>query len=269
MFECKDQSSRNVVLSRFPPKRIISLVPSQTELLYDLALNEEVVGITKFCVHPAHWFKTKERVGGTKNVNIEKVKQLKPDLILANKEENVKEQIEELEKVAPVWISDVATSEDALQMIKCIGEITNRSKEAETIITRIAMNFTKLPRRVLRTSSNVQHRTAYLIWQNPYITVGGDTFISDMLNKCGFQNVFENEKRYPEISLEQLISKNPRLILLPSEPYPFKQKHIEALQPFFCNTKIILADGEMFSWYGSRMIYAADYFADLIQIIEQ
>jgi ABC-type Fe3+-hydroxamate transport system substrate-binding protein len=263
MFECKDQLGRNVVLKSFPPKRIISLVPSQTELLYDLGLNEEVTGITKFCVHPEQWFRTKEKIGGTKNVHVEKAKELKPDLILANKEENVKEQIDELEQIAPVWISDVTTFDDALQMIKSVGEITNRQKEAGTLITQIATNFTKLQ------TSNIQFPTVYLIWRGPYMTVGGDTFIDDMLRKCGLQNIFENEKRYPEIPIEQLISKNPLLILLSSEPYPFKQKHVEELQLFLPKAKILLVDGEMFSWYGSRMIYAADYFADLMQIIEQ
>jgi ABC-type Fe3+-hydroxamate transport system substrate-binding protein len=262
MFTCKDQLGRDVVLKSYPPKRIISLVPSQTELLFDLGLDEEIIGITKFCVHPAQWFRKKERVGGTKNVNIEKVKLLQPDLILANKEENLKEQIEQLEKTAPLWISDVTTFEDALQMIKSIGEITNTTEKTLALIARIATNFSKLA------TSNFQHRTVYLIWHNPYMTIGGDTFINNMLNKCELKNVFEDLKRYPEISVEQLAAVNPQLILLSSEPYPFKEKHAKELKPFFNNTKILLVDGEMFSWYGSRMMYAPDYFASLMQSIE-
>lgn len=269
MFTCKDQLERVVVLQSYPPKKIISLVPSQTELLYDLGLNEEVIGITKFCVHPEQWFKNKERVGGTKNVNIEKIKSLQPDLILANKEENLKEQIELLEKIAPVWISDVTTFADALQMIKSVGEITNTSEKALALITRICANFSKLPiYNTQHQTSNFQLRTAYLIWRNPYMTIGGDTFINNMLDKCGLKNVFEDLKRYPEISVEQLVAVNPQLILLPSEPYPFKEKHTEELKPFFNNTKILLVDGEMFSWYGSRMIYAAEYFTGFMQNIE-
>src|SRR3954454_13457271 len=140
MFAYTDQLGREIELLRYPPNKIISLVPSQTELLYDLGLDEEIIGITKFCVHPEHWFKNKERVGGTKNVNIENIQSLKPDLIFANKEENVKEQIEQLETIAPVWISDITTFEDALQMIKCIGEITNTTSKAETLITQIIAN---------------------------------------------------------------------------------------------------------------------------------
>src|SRR3954447_10331069 len=263
MFECRDQLGRTIILKQFPPKRIVSLVPSKTELLYALGLDEEIIGITKFCVHPEHWFKNKERVGGTKNVNIDKVQSLKPDLIFANKEENVKEQIEQLETIAPVWISDITTFEDALQMIKCIGEITNTTSKAETLITQINVNFSQLK------TVNCKLPTAYLIWRNPNMTIGGDTFINQMLNKCGLKNVVENLNRYPETTIEQLVSINPQFILLSSEPYPFKQKHVEELKPFFSNTKIILVDGEMFSWYGSRMIYAANYFAELLQAIEE
>jgi len=259
MFQCKDQSGRTVVLKKFPPKRIISLIPSQTELLFDLGLDEEVIGITKFCVHPEHWFRNKERVGGTKNVNIEKIRSLQPDLILANKEENVKEQIEQLETIAPVWISDITTFEDAIQMIKNIGEITNKREKALSLILHIVKNFSQVQ------TTNHKLQTCYLIWRNPYMTIGGDTFINDMLNKCGLQNVFEDLKRYPEITIEQLVAANPQLILLSSEPYPFKEKHIEELRPFFSNTKIILVDGEMFSWYGSRMIHAPNYFSSLIK----
>ncbi len=258
MFRCTDQLGRNVELQQHPPNRIISLVPSQTELLYDLGLNEEVIGITKFCVHPEQWFRNKERIGGTKSVNIEKVKSLKPDLIIANKEENVKEQIDQMKQFAPVWISDIQTFEDALEMIKSIGDITTTKENAESLITRITTNFSELQ------AANYQLKIVYLIWRNPYVTIGSDTFIHDMLNKCGLQNVFEHLKRYPEISIEQLSSMNPQLILLSSEPYPFKEKHVEELQPHFSNAKIILVDGEMFSWYGSRMLYASKYFNDLL-----
>src|SRR5438105_265149 len=106
------------------PRRIVSLVPSQTELLFDLGLQEEVIGITKFCVHPYHWHQTKTRVGGTKDIKLEVIDQLKPDLVIANKEENTREQITSLQSLYPVWISDVNTLQDALEMIRSIGEIT-------------------------------------------------------------------------------------------------------------------------------------------------
>ncbi len=259
MFHCIDQLGKTVTLKKYPPQRIISLVPSQTELLHDLGLNDEVIGITKFCVHPKIWFNNKERIGGTKNVNIEKIRVLQPDIIIANKEENVKEQIEQLEKIAPVWISDVSNYEDAFEMIEQVGALVNKAQRAKKIVPQIEMSFSKLP------TSNIEHPTAYLIWRNPYMSVGGDTFIGDMLRKCGFKNIFENEKRYPEFPLCQLSTANCQLVLLSSEPYPFKEKHVAEIQLQLPHSKILLVDGEMFSWYGSRMLYAADYFKKLIE----
>jgi ABC-type Fe3+-hydroxamate transport system substrate-binding protein len=260
MFECVDQLGRKIAVENFPPKRIVSLVPSQTELLFDLGLEEEIIGITKYCVHPEKWFHTKTRIGGTKNIDVEKIKILQPDLIIANKEENVKEQIELLEKIAPVYVSDVNNLEDALQMIEAIGKITGRNDNAKKIIATIKTTFSKLRPSTI----SYQLSTVYLIWRNPYMTVGGDTFIAEMLRCCGLQNVFENEKRYPEISLQQLSTKNCQLILLSSEPYPFKEKHVYEIKKILPDAKIILVDGEMFSWYGSRLIHAAKYFERLI-----
>jgi len=239
------------------PRRIISLVPSQTELLYDIGLNEEVIGITKFCVHPEHWFKTKTRVGGTKQLHLQKIKELRPDLIIANKEENVREQIEELAKDFPVWISDVNHLSDAIDMIESIGQITNNQSTANTIIDQIKTAFTQLQ------TLNSQLQTCYLIWKDPYMTVGGDTFINEMMKCAGFQNAFESRQRYPEISIEQLQTIQCDYLLLSSEPFPFKQKHVDELQPLLPNTKIILVDGEMFSWYGSRLLKAPLYFQQL------
>lgn len=263
MLEVDDQLRRKILLPFYPPKRIISLVPSQTELLHDLGLAEEVIGITKFCVHPQSWFRTKTRIGGTKNVNIEKVKTLQPDLILANKEENVKEQIEELEKIAPVWVSDVNNLDDAFEMINSIGLLTGKSEKSTAINQNIQHQFQQLE------TQHHQLQTAYLIWRNPYMTIGGDTFINDMLNRCGLQNVFESQKRYPAISLEQLKERNVQLVLLSSEPYPFKEKHIEEIRSVLPAAKILMVDGEIFSWYGSRLLYATQYFRELMNKIQQ
>ena len=235
---------------RHAPQKIISLVPSQTELLSYFGLDKEVVGITKFCVHPANWFTTKTRVGGTRHLNLALIKNLKPDLIIANKEENVKEQIEELAKDFNVWVTDVNTLQDALLMIMETGELTHKTNEAETLISAIKTNFSQLQ------TPNHQLQTCYLIWQKPYMTVGGDTFINDMMKHCGLQNIFENKSRYPEITLEELKIANCQLVLLSSEPYPFKQKHLDELQKILPDKKIILVDGEMFSWYGSRLLAA-------------
>jgi ABC-type Fe3+-hydroxamate transport system substrate-binding protein len=243
------------------PKRIISLVPSQTELLHYLGLETETVGITKFCIHPAAWFHNKTRVGGTKAVNIKLVQQLKPDVIIANKEENVKEQVEELAKDHAVLVTDVNNLEDALKMIRDIAELTGKTKKAFLLADEIITRFNHLGSQPPTT--NPKPQTAYLIWRDPYMTVGGDTFINDMLLKCGLDNVFANRVRYPEISVSELRTANCKLILLSSEPYPFKEKHIDELSKQLPGCKIILADGEMFSWYGSRLLLAPEYFIEL------
>jgi ABC-type Fe3+-hydroxamate transport system substrate-binding protein len=253
-----DQLNRKIEVTQIP-QRIISLVPSQTELLHDLGLNEEVIGITKFCIHPNEWFRTKQRVGGTKNLDIQKIRSMNPDLIIANKEENSKEQIEELAADFPVYTSDVNNLQEALQMIEQVGSITNKIEEAETMIKKVKSGFTHLQ----ENTSNNYIRTAYLIWKDPYMTVGGDTFINDMLFHAGFKNVFSDHNRYPEVTIEEIRIANCQVLFLSSEPYPFKQKHIDELQELLPNTKIMLADGECFSWYGSHLLQAPAYFQKL------
>jgi ABC-type Fe3+-hydroxamate transport system, periplasmic component len=251
-----DQTGRTVDISA-TPSRIVSLVPSQTELLSTLGLDEQVVGITKFCVYPQHWFRTKTRVGGTKTVHPEIIDALQPDLILANKEENVKEQVESLAEKYPVWISDVHDLDSALAMMEQFGFMTGTSEKATRLIIDIKNRFSALPA--------IHHKipTAYLIWRNPYMTIGGDTFIHDMLHRCGLQNVFGHLPRYPAVTIEEL--KACQLLLLSSEPYPFKQQHIDELLAQLPGTTILLTDGELFSWYGSRLLHAPAYFAALLR----
>lgn len=258
----KDQTGKTIFLDKVP-ERIVSLVPSQTELLYELGLDTEVVGITKFCVHPQHWFKNKTRVGGTKQIRIELIHSLQPDLIIANKEENVKEQIEELEKLYPVWISDVGNFGEALEMIQEIGLLVKKEEKANGIIQEIKSKFDALQKQTLK------RKAVYLIWQDPFMSIGRDTFIHSMLELAGFENLLRQETRYPEISLADLIRSNPEVLLLPSEPFPFKQVHGEMLHESLPGSKILLVDGEMFSWYGSRMKYAADYFKTIIDQLSE
>lgn len=255
-----DQLNRTIEMAS-PPQRIVSLVPSQTELLYHLGLEEEVIGITKFCVHPQKWFRQKQRVGGTKNVDLEKVAALQPDLVIANKEENVKAQIEELAKNFPVWVSDVNTPQDAYAMMQSIGEITGRKNTAESLVHQIRDNFSQLQ------TPDKKLQTAYLIWKDPYMTVGGDTFIHQMLEAAGMTNLFADRLRYPAITLDELQAVNCQLLLLSSEPYPFQQKHVDELQQQLPSTTVLPVDGELFSWYGSRLLQAPAYFQQLQQKI--
>lgn len=259
MPQITDQTGRPL---KYPevPKRIISLVPSQTELLYHLGLNEEVVGITKFCVRPEQWFHKKTKVGGTKAIKIDTIRQLEPDLIIANKEENVREQIEELERLFPVYISDVKNLQQAYEMIAQISLITHKIEKGLELVEEIHHRFDRI--RIYSTEKML--RAAYLIWKEPYMSAGGDTFIHDMMRRCGLKNVFELFERYPAITISQLQEAAPQVLLLSSEPFPFKEKHVAELQPLLPQTKIILVDGEMFSWYGSRLLFAPEYFSQLV-----
>ena len=253
-----------MILKTYYPRkkytRIISLVPSQTELLFDLGLDSEVVGITKFCIHPKAWFKTKTRVGGTKNLNMKTIHALEPDLIIANKEENVKEQIEELSRNYDIWVTDVNTLGDATQMIQDIGEITYKEEIAYTLQKYILQKFVSLRK---KTEQNKKIRAAYFIWKDPYMVAAGETFINNLLPYCGVDNIFSNETRYPEIELKSLTVKKCALILLSSEPYPFKEKHQKDMEELLPGVPVLLVDGEMFSWYGSRLSKAAAYLEKL------
>lgn len=249
-----DQLQHSVHLHQWPPRRIVSLVPSQTELLHYLGLEREVVGITKFCIHPAAWFQQKTRVGGTKTLDIQKIAALQPDLLLGNKEENDQAQIEGLAARYPVWLSDVSTLDDALDMILRIGSVTDRAAAARQLTTDIRQAF-----EVLETGYP-RSRAAYFIWRKPYMVAATDTFIDNMLTRAGFDNVFAHLTRYPEITLDDLANAQPDCILLSSEPYPFAEKHFAPLREVCPAASIQLVDGEAFSWYGSRLLSAPAYF---------
>jgi ABC-type Fe3+-hydroxamate transport system substrate-binding protein len=255
--EVLDQLNRTVSFDN-THFRIVSLVPSQTELLYDLGLDNEVVGITKFCIHPDSWFKTKTRVGGTKTVNIERVKSLQPTLIIANKEENTKSDLEALEQICPVWISDVRDLESAFDMIEKIGFLTGKSENASAILQAIRTSFEKIykifpPKKVL-----------YVIWNDPMMVVGKDTFIDAMLEHIGLKNAAESSSRYPELTIAETKDINPELIFLSSEPFPFNGKHILEFEKHFTQSQVVLVDGEMFSWYGSRLRKCEGYVRGLV-----
>ena len=246
-----DQTSYQINLSG-TPKRIVSLVPSQTELLYTLGLEDEVIGITKFCIHPNEWFKTKERVGGTKKLDIEKILSLQPDLILGNKEENTKEDIEALRKHAPVWLSDIYSFDDAIDMIDQVGIMTNTITKAQMLIHSIFIAQNELV-------PTAPKRVAYLIWNEPLVLAGKNTFIDAMMTAAGFENILTT-KRYPTLTDAQLKKLNPQYIFLSSEPFPFTEKHSDDFQERFPDATIVLVDGELFSWYGSRLLKSFDYY---------
>lgn len=252
-----DQMGRKVVISQ-PVKRIVSLVPSQSELLIDLGLEELLVGVTKFCIHPSGMKERVGQIGGTKAVKIDRVVALQPDLVIGNKEENLQSDIEELEKHIPVWMSDIHDLDSALEMIHLLGDLTQTIEVTNQLIASIQKQFNELS---LFIENNTPIRVLYLIWRKPYMAAGKETFINDCLERCGWINCL-NEERYPEVDLD---AANPEVVLLSSEPYPFADKHISELQERFPKAKIVLVDGEYFSWYGSRMLGAPAYFKSLIE----
>lgn len=251
-----DQMNRQVSIPS-PPKRIISLVPSQTELLCYLGLEKELLGLTKFCIHPPDAKTNRTIIGGTKNLHLDKIADLQPDLIIGNKEENQKEQVEELMEQYPVWMSDISNLEEALQMITDVGVICDRVEKSKQLVADIKQRFDKL--------SEITHfqTAAYLIWRKPYMVATSGTYIDDLLQRSGFNNVFKTDTRYPEKTALELAAAKPQVILLSSEPYPFKEKHIAELQNICPQAAIHLVDGELFSWYGNRLLHSASYFAKL------
>jgi len=235
-------------------------VPSQTELLFHLGLEERIVGISKFCVHPKEVVQHKVKVGGTKTIDLVKIAELQPDLIIAYKEENEKEIIEALAQHFPVWISDVNDLAKAVKMIEQVGTLTDREEPAKILID----NIVKEKKELKETLSNYPPiPCAYFIWRKPYMIAGGDTYINSMLELAGFKNVFSHLTRYPTIELDLLTEVQPQAILLSSEPFPFKEKHFDAFVNVCPNASVKLVDGELFSWYGNRILPALRYFKEL------
>ena len=254
----KDQLNRTLSFSSYP-KRIISLVPSQTELLFHLGLDKEVVGVTKFCIYPTDWKTRKTIVGGTKNIKMDLIKELNPDLIIANKEENDEDSLRKLMPIFPVWISDIKRLEDAFQMILSVGRITNSESTSFTWTEKIKKQF-----KILSLLPKQPRRVAYLIWNNPLMSVNQDTFIHSLLELNQWDNCFKDKlNRYPEITEEELVDSNPELVFLSSEPFPFKDKHIDRFKQLLPESRVVLVNGEYFSWYGSRLVDSPAYFSSL------
>lgn len=244
------------------PARIISLVPSQTELLCDLGLEENLVGITKFCVHPFHLKSVKTLVGGTKNVKFDKIRALNPDIIIANKEENTLEMVTGLRQICPVWVTDIITVEDNLQMIIDFGQLFNKRTEAKKWKDKIAFAQRDFEHFI---KDFEPKKVAYFIWANPYMAAGNNTFINEMLKLGKLENIYANrEERYPEVIIQKMkIQGDPDYVLLSSEPFPFKDEHAFEIGRYTHHAKTVFVDGEMFSWYGSRVLKAFDYFKKL------
>lgn len=256
----QDHLNRQIDIQK-EPQRIISLVPSITELLYDLGLGDRIVGITKFCIHPDNWYRNKPRIGGTKTLNFEAIKALNPDFIIANKEENTESEIKTLMADYCVFVSDINSIMDAKRFIQELGPILGVEKEVRELLTEIEKSIQLIPD---FSALNVQ----YLIWQKPFMGVGKETFIDDVIRLIGWNNL-SGKDRYPELSLEELNDEKLDLVLLSSEPFPFKEKHQKSLEEMGLKTPTFLVDGEVFSWYGSRMKEMGRYFQELHQLVDK
>lgn len=249
------------------PHRIVSLVPSITETLFDLGLEAEIVGRTNFCIRPREKALKVKRVGGTKDPNIDEIAALSPDLILLNAEENRPGDIEALSRHWPAYVSFPKKATEGIDLIREIGRLTGRERAAEAMALRAESEMKKAR---LDLQAKPEVRIAYLIWRNPYMTINGDTYISDMIQVCGGKNVFEDwPKRYFEIGIEDLKRASPDMILLPSEPYKFREKHAAELST--CKeilavreNKVLLVQGDLFCWYGSRVVAAFGYLRSLL-----
>jgi iron complex transport system substrate-binding protein len=241
-----------------PPKRIVSLVPSQTELLFDLGLEECIVGITKFCVHPYHLKSIKKVVGGTKKVSFEKIKLLQPDIIICNKEENTKEMVKDLSSICPVWVTNIIKVEDNFKMIQDFGQLFNKRIEAQNWCDKI--NFALIDFNEF-IKDKPKQKVAYFIWKSPFMVAGSENYINEILLLNNFENIYGTKGRYPEIELKKMrLEGDPDLVLLSSEPYPFNEEDAFEIGRFTHHAKTIFVDGEMFSWYGSRILKAITYF---------
>ncbi|WP_319549160.1 helical backbone metal receptor [Desulfogranum marinum] len=246
----------------FPPQRIISAVPSTTEFLFDLGLGDRVVSRTRFCRYPEQKIQRLPNIGGPKSLDEEKIAWLKPDLILANEEENDQAQIEALMEKYCVYVSKIRNVEDAYNNIVKTGKITGCEAKAREMVKTIQADFAVIPKRAKKM------KALYLIWKDPYMCVSRDTFVNSMLEVCGFENcITDGDARYPVVTAETIKGLNPELILLSSEPFPFAEKHKKEFQQIVPGAKIELVDGEMFAWYESHLLQAGGYFTALIKKI--
>jgi ABC-type Fe3+-hydroxamate transport system substrate-binding protein len=258
MFKSFSDQIMQICRVHFPPTRIISLVPSITETLYALQLHDHIIGISDFCPSlTGHSC----RIGGPKNPDMKKIRELQPDLILASKEENKKEDILKLSEYQAVWTSDVHTIQDALELISQLGTVCNREEEASQLREEIETQFQGLCEKAVP--------SVYVIWKNPWYFVGGDTFIHAMMDTFGFKNMLVEYKRYPVCTWDDDHIASAELILLSSEPFPFHYKDVLSLRSQFPHKKVYLIRGEMFSWYGARMKYAPHYIRAFRRILQK
>lgn len=246
------------------PARIVSLVPSITELVCELGLAAQLVGRTGFCVHPRETLKRIPKVGGTKDVNLAKVRALAPSHVLLNIDENTQPTAAALAQFVPhLVVTHPAGPLDNPPLYRLIGGIFGCETAAEALCARFQNAYAALARAA---QAWPRQRVLYLIWKNPWMTVSPDTYIARMLALAGWDSVPRSASaRYPQVQLDQQLLQDVDLLLLASEPYRFRERHIAELRALAAmrGKMLALIDGEMTSWYGSRAIAGMDYLRRL------
>jgi ABC-type Fe3+-hydroxamate transport system substrate-binding protein len=263
-----DSSGVAVELER-PPRRIVSLVPSLTETLCALGLADALVGITVYCVEPREVVAGKTRIGGEKNPDLEKIRRLEPDLVIANIEENLREHVEALRAWSiPVWVTYPRTVADGIGLITELGAVTGTEARAGEIVGEIQPLYDRVRSAASR---RPPVPVFYPIWRAPYMTINRDTYIHDMLSVCGGRNVFaDRPERYPTVSLDEMAAARPAVILLPDEPFRFRRAHVADFAgyvevPAVRDGRIHLVDGKPFSWHGPRIAEALRTVPSLLE----
>jgi ABC-type Fe3+-hydroxamate transport system substrate-binding protein len=263
-----DASGVPLALAR-PPRRIVSLIPSTTETLCALGLADRLVGVTVYCVEPREALRGKTRIGGEKNPDLAKIRALAPDLVVANVEENVREHIEALRAAGvPVWVTYPRTATGAIAMIRELGALTGTGARADALAGA-------LERRLAEVRAAAARRPPvsvfYAIWRNPWMTVGRDTYVHDVLAVCGGRNVFgDHGDRYPAVTLAEVAARRPAVILLPDEPFRFRRAHLADFAPYgdvpaVEAGRIHLVDGKPFAWHGPRLKDALETIPALLR----
>ena len=251
------------------PTRIVSLVPSLTESLFELGLGDRVVGVTDWCIHPADAVRGVPRVGGTKTPDRDAIIRLRPDLVIANHEENRRRDVERLEAAGlRVWVTDPRTTADGVALLAELAALGARPDRVAAVVAPVEAAFA----RARDAAAGPRPRTFCPIWKGPWMTVGGDTYIHDLLTLCGADNVFaeEGDRRYPIVSEERIVAAAPEVILLPDEPYAFGPRDAAALAtlpiPAAASGRIHLIDGTLVSWYGPRIGRAIDTLHGILRV---
>jgi len=237
------------------PQRAVSLVPSTTETLADLGCGGQVVGRTRYCVHPQPWVADVPEIGGTKDPDLARIAALSPDLIVANREENKPAHFDALDAIAPLWVAYPRDVSGALADVLELAALSGAPRAGRDLVARIAAARADLARTV---DGRATFRYAYLIWREPWMAVNDDTFIAALLAEAGGRNVLgAHAERYPQVTLDELRGAEPEIVFLPSEPYAFTEDHAADLQQLAPRARLV--DGELLSWHGSRLLEAFPY----------